>query len=79
MLMAMNKKTKAILVFALTMIVSYVFADAFFKLIIDTYLIPHIGMRSLVAAINAGVFFLIFIKLVDAKYHFEEKGLNLFK
>lgn len=72
------KKAEALLVFIATGVISFLIAQIVFAVIIDPYLVPIIGFRSILAVINAVIFFLVACKLADTKYHFEKKGLKLF-
>ena len=75
----MNKTLQALFVFLVTVIVSYFVAGIFFSLIIDVFIVPLVGFRPVLAAINTVFFLVLGYKLVDSKYHFEEKGGRLFK
>ena len=73
------KKNEAIFVFLCTLIFFFILSHIFFRLIIDTLIVPVIGFRPVLAAITAAFFVSFGYKYVDSKYNFEQKGGKLFK
>ena len=75
----MNKKFEAYLVFAFTTVIGFIVGTLFFRIFIDTTLVPLIGMRPIIAAATVSIVYIIIYKLVDNKYHFKEKWKGLKK
>lgn len=75
----MNKTLEALIVCLITAVISYLVGSMFFRLIVDTLIVPIIGLRPVLAATNMAFFIVGGFYLVDSKYHFEQKGGKLFK